>query len=180
MRGQVVGPVHGRSVVDVVRAGDDHHPDRGIGQPLELGRRALHGAPRLRVRVEQVAGDQQGVDLLLEGEVDGGTERDELALALGGGLVAQVGVAGAQVDVGRVEQAQHPRHCAAFGETCPGVGALRGALSGHGSGRRSRTRDLALAERQIGAYSRPADRFARRVPVAHVGGHHERLVPGVA
>ena len=125
-RGQVVGPVHGRSIVEVVGAGDDHHPDRGIRQPLELGRRALHGAPRLRVRVEEVADDQQRVDLLLEGEVDGGTERHELALALGGGLVAQVGVAGTQVDVGRMEQAQHPRHCAAFGETCPAVRARHG------------------------------------------------------
>ena len=67
----------------------------------------LHGAARLDVGVEQVAGDEEQVDLLGEGEVHGGDERGELALALGGRGVAEVGVAGAEVHVRGVQQSKH-------------------------------------------------------------------------
>ena len=59
-------------------------PDAGLDEPRELRGHALDGAPRLDVGVEQVAGDQDEVDLLRDREVDGGLERRELALALGG------------------------------------------------------------------------------------------------
>ena len=68
--GQVVGPVDGGAVVDVVGAGDEDRPDRRVGQALELGRGALHGSPWLGVRIEQVAGDEHEVDVLGQREVD--------------------------------------------------------------------------------------------------------------
>ena len=66
-RGEVVGAVDRRAVAHVVGARDDDRPDLRLGQPLELGRDALHGAARLDVRVEQVAGDEEEVDLLARG-----------------------------------------------------------------------------------------------------------------
>jgi len=73
---------------------------RGGGDPF-------HRPSRLRVRIEQVAGDHEQVYLLGQGEVDGRPERGELPLPLRGRLLAEVGVAGPEVDVGRMEQSQH-------------------------------------------------------------------------
>ena len=78
------------------------------GQPAQLGGDAVHGALRLGVGVEQVAGDQEEVDLLGDREVDGGLERRELALTLGRRGFAEVGVTCAEVDVRGVEQSEHP------------------------------------------------------------------------
>ena len=58
------------------------------------------------VRGEQVAGDEDEVDPFGEGEIDGLPEGGELALALGRGLLTEVGVARSEVDVGRVEESQ--------------------------------------------------------------------------
>ena len=66
---EVVRAVDRRAVVDVVGARDDDGPDLRDRQPLQLGRDALHGPARLDVRVEQVAGDQEEVDLLGDGEI---------------------------------------------------------------------------------------------------------------
>ena len=95
-RREVVGAVDRRAVVAVVGARDDDRPDPRLGQALELGRHALDRAPRLDVRVEQVAGDQEEVDLLGEREVDGRLERGELPLALGGRLLAEIVVSRAR------------------------------------------------------------------------------------
>ena len=100
---EVVGAIDRRAVVDVVRAGDDDRPDLGVGQALELGGDALDRAARLDVAVEQVAGDEEQVDLLGEGEVDGRHEGRELALALGRGLLTEVVVARAEMDVRGVD-----------------------------------------------------------------------------
>ena len=110
--GEVVGAVDRRAVVDVVGARDQRPSGSRRRRAAELGGDPLDRAARLGVRVEQVAGDEDEVDLLREGEVDGGPEGRELALALGGRLLAEVGVAGPEMDVGRVEQAEHRRHCA--------------------------------------------------------------------
>ena len=69
---------------------------------------ALDGAAGLDVRVEQVAGDQEEVHLLGQGEVDGGLERRELALSLGGGLLAEIVVSRTEMDVCGVDEPQHP------------------------------------------------------------------------
>ena len=106
--GKVVGAVDRRLVVDVVGARDDDRADPGPGQSLELRGDALDRAARLDVRVEQVAGDQEQVDLLGERQVDGGLERGELALPLGGGLLPQVVMPRPEVDVCGVDQPQHP------------------------------------------------------------------------
>ena len=106
---EVVGAVDRRAVVDVVRAGDDDRADLRGRQPGELGRDALSGAARLRVRVEQVAGDQEQVHPFLDREIDGGLEGRELALALGRRLIAHVGVAGSEMDVGCMDDAEHRR-----------------------------------------------------------------------
>jgi hypothetical protein len=51
------------------------------------------------------------IDLLGKGEVDGRPEGRELALPLDSRLVAEVSVASPEVNVGRVDEAQHRRHC---------------------------------------------------------------------
>ena len=114
-RRQVVGAVDRGSVVRVVGARQDHGPDRCQREALQLGRDALHGSPRLRVRVEQVAGDEEEVDLLVEGELDGGLERRELALALRRRRLAEVGMTGPQMHVGRVEQSKHAERASHLG-----------------------------------------------------------------
>ena len=78
---------------------------RRVGQALELGGDPLHRAARLGVRVEQVAGDEEEIDLLGEREIDGRPEGCELTLPLRRGLVAQVGVARPEVDVRGVDEA---------------------------------------------------------------------------
>ncbi len=100
---EVVRPVDRRAVVAVVGAGDDDGPDLGPGQALELGRHALDRPTRLDVAVEQVAGDQEQVDLLGEGEVDGGHECRELPFALRARLITEVVVARAEMDVRGVD-----------------------------------------------------------------------------
>ena len=86
-RREVVGAIDRGPVVDVVGARDDDRPDPRLGEALQLGGDALDRAARLDVGVEQVAGDQEEVDLLGQGEVDGRLEGRELALALGGRLL---------------------------------------------------------------------------------------------
>ena len=90
-----------------MRSRQDHRPNRGKGEALELGGNALDRASRLGVRVEQVARDQHEVDLLGEGEIDRRRERSELTLALGGRLFAEVRVTSAEMDVRRMEKAKH-------------------------------------------------------------------------
>ena len=69
-RGEVVGAIDRGAVEAVVGARDDDRPDPRVGQALELGGDALDGTARLDVRIEQVAGDQEEVDLLGQGEVE--------------------------------------------------------------------------------------------------------------
>ena len=102
---EVVRAVDRRPVVAVVRARDDDRPDLAGGEPLELRRDALDRATRLDVAVEQVAGDQDEIDLLGQRQVDGGGEGGELALALGAGLLTEVVVARAEMDVRGVDDA---------------------------------------------------------------------------
>ena len=106
-RGEVVGAVDRRAVVDVVGARDDDGPDLRLDEALELGRDALDRAARLDVRVEQVAGDEEQVDLLGEREVDGRLEGRELALALGRRLLAEVVVARTEMDVRGMDDPEH-------------------------------------------------------------------------
>jgi len=89
-----------------VGARDDDRPDRRLGEPAQLDGDPLDAPPGLGVRVEQVAGDEEEIDMLGEGQVDGGLEGGELTLPLGGGLFTEVSVARAEVDVGRVEESQ--------------------------------------------------------------------------
>ena len=79
----------------------------GPGEPPEFSSDALNGAAGLRVRIEEVAGDEVEVDLLGDGEVHRGAERGELALTLDGGPLPEIRVPRTQVDVGRVKQPQH-------------------------------------------------------------------------
>jgi hypothetical protein len=107
-RRQIVGPVDRCPIVDVVGARDDDGPDPGRRQSTELGADALDRSPGLGVRVEEVAGDQDDIDLLRDRQIDRRLEGRELALALGRGLVTEIGVARPQVHVGRVEELEHP------------------------------------------------------------------------
>jgi hypothetical protein len=92
-----------------VGAGDDDRADLRRGKPGKLGRDAFSGSPRLGIRVEEVAGNQEQVDPLLDREVDRRLEGRELALALGRRLIAHVGVAGPEMDVGCMDDAEHRR-----------------------------------------------------------------------
>ena len=91
---------------------------------LSCGGRALDRSARLDVRVEQVARDQDEVDLLREREVDRRHEGRELPLPLRRGPVAEVGVAGPEMHVGGMEQSQHacerPPLCAPRRHVRPG------------------------------------------------------------
>jgi hypothetical protein len=91
-----------------VGARDQDRPDLRRGEPLQLRGDALDGAARLGVGVEEIARDQDDVDLLGEGNVDRGLEGGELAFSLGRRLIPEVGVAGAEVHVSGVEESEHP------------------------------------------------------------------------
>ena len=75
----------------------------GIGQSLELRGDALDGTSRLDVAVEQVARDQEEIDLLREREVDGCGEGGELPFTLGARLLAEVVVASTEMDIGGMD-----------------------------------------------------------------------------
>ena len=75
------------------------------GQSLQLRSHALDRAARLDIAVEEVAGDQDQVDLLRDGEIDRGDECGELAFSLGAGLLAEVVMAGAEMDVRGMDDA---------------------------------------------------------------------------
>ncbi len=102
---EVVGPVDRRAVVRVMRPGQDHRPDLGRDESLKLRGHALDGATRLDVAVEEVAGDQDQVDLLGDRQIDRGDERGELAFSLGTRLLAEVVMTGAEVDVRGMDDA---------------------------------------------------------------------------
>ena len=91
-----------------MRAGDDHRPDLRRDEPAKLGDHALDRPLRLGVRVEEVAGDEDDVDLLGDREIDRRPERGELSLTLGGRLLAEVRVTRAEMDVSGVEESEHP------------------------------------------------------------------------
>src|SRR4029077_15003454 len=62
---------------------------------------------RLDVRIEQVAGDQEQVDLLGKGQVHGRLERGELSLALGRRLLPQIVMTGAEMNVRGMDDPEH-------------------------------------------------------------------------
>ena len=96
-------------------ARDQDGPDPGLDESGELVGDAFHGAARLHVVVEQVAGDEDEVHAFRDGEVHGGHERGELPLALGRRRVPEVGVPGAEMDVRGVEQSEHAGGCLPVG-----------------------------------------------------------------
>ena len=89
-----------------MRPGRDHDPDPRIHEALQLRGSPLDRAARLHVRVEQVAGDEDEIDLLRQREVHRRDEGGKLPLALHGGPITEVRVAGPEVHVGRVEQSR--------------------------------------------------------------------------
>jgi hypothetical protein len=105
---QVVSAIDRRAIVDVVGPGRDHRPDLRARQAPELRGDPLDGPAGLGVGVEQVAGDEEEIDLRLDGEIDGCLEGGKLALALRAGLLAQVRVPGAEVDIRGMEDPEHP------------------------------------------------------------------------
>ena len=88
-----------------MRPGQDHRSDLGGDEPLELRRHALDRTPWLDVAIEEITGDQDEVDLLGDRQIDRGDEGGELALSLGTRLLAEVVVAGAEVDVRGMDDA---------------------------------------------------------------------------
>ena len=88
-------------------AGDDDHADARVSDPLELRQRSLDRTAWLRIGVEQVAADEHHVHATFEAHVHGPRERGQLALALLGRRLAQVGMTSSQVDVREMEQQRH-------------------------------------------------------------------------
>ena len=117
-----------------MRAGDDDRPDPRLAEAGQLGGDALDGSFGLRVGVEEIAGDEEQVDPLLDREIDS----RELALTLGCRGFSEVGVTSAEVDVRGVEHrsirlllASCPSSRAKRrGELAPAPAPVRGALSG--------------------------------------------------
>ena len=90
-----------------MRAGYNHDGDVPLHETTELSSGAFDRATRLAVRIEEVAADQNKVDLLGYREIDRSLERIELALTLGGRSGAKVVVARSEMNVGHVQQARH-------------------------------------------------------------------------
>jgi hypothetical protein len=90
-----------------MRAGDDHRPDLCLEEAVQLGRDTLDRTPRLGVRVEEIAADQEEVDLLGDRKIDGRDEGRELSLSLCGCPIAEVRMAGAEVNVSGVQESEH-------------------------------------------------------------------------
>ena len=105
---QVEDAVDGTRIEGVVGARDDGAADAGGTETLQLPGGALHGATRLGVGIEQVAGDQDQLDALGDRDVDGSAEGRELALALLCRSRAQIMVASAEMDIRHV---QEPGQC---------------------------------------------------------------------
>ena len=72
-------------------------------QSLELRGDAFDRTSRLDVAVEQVARDQEEIDLLRKGEIDGCREGGELPFTLGARLLAEVVVASTEMDIGGMD-----------------------------------------------------------------------------
>ena len=70
-------------------------------------KKALDRAPRLHVRIEQVAGDQEEVRALRQGQVDCGPERRELPFPLRGRLLAEIVMPRTEMDVRGMDDPQH-------------------------------------------------------------------------
>ena len=70
-----------------------------VGEALQLGGDALDRARGWTLLSNRSPAIRNEVDLLGQREVDGGGEGGELALALGARLLAEVVVAGAEMDV---------------------------------------------------------------------------------
>ena len=136
-----MGPIDRGVVVDVMGARDDHRPNARPHQPRQLRGDPLDEPRWLGIRIEQVAGNQEDVDLLAEGEVDSRLERGELALALPRRCVAEVRVARPEMDVRGVQDSEHPvavglHGVVAGGERSDGRRWRAGARSGRPGGPR--------------------------------------------
>ena len=118
-RGQIVRAIYRCAVIDVVGAGDDDGADRGSGDATELGGHAFHRSARLRVRVEEVAGDEEQIDRLGNGEVDRGSESCELAFAKNRCSLSEIGVPSPEVDIGGVKQTKHRASGSSCGHSSP-------------------------------------------------------------
>jgi hypothetical protein len=134
-----------------VSAGNDDRAYRGSRNAAELGGHALHRSARLRVRVEEIAGDEEQIDGLGNGEVDRGFEGRELALAQNRRSFSQIGVPCPKVDIGGVKQAKHRASGSSSGhgtataggaivagsgmgdESCPSFGGSKSAAASSGA-----------------------------------------------
>ena len=173
---EVVGPIDRRAVADVMGARDDDRPDPRLGEPLQLGRDALHGAARLDVGVEQVAGDEEEVDLLGEGEVDGRLEGGELALPLSRRLLTEIVMACAEMHVRGMDDPEH--RDAAFllavhggDRVQPSRPGSRTAVRAAAMARARRPHDSPLADSTIGVIV--TGTVSRSPPVGRVGRRRE-------
>ncbi len=172
-RRQVVRPVDGAAVVDVVGAGDSTARIRAWASRRQLRGHPLHRAPWLDVGIEQVTGDQEQVHLLRDRQVDAGAERRELALALGRSSLAEISMASAEVDVRGVEQSEHavglpPNHHRRRDGHADRVPRAAAPPRRHGA---VRLRAL------VGAFGRPRDPVAIRAPPSLPSRHAESRRP---
>src|SRR5437660_1441025 len=104
-RGEVVPVVDRVRAQHVVVSGQD---DDRLAKPRELSPHELDGLVGRAVVIEEIAGDQEQVDLVAQRSIDDALERAPFALAVRG-LLARVTVAVAlEVDIGGVKDSQGP------------------------------------------------------------------------
>ena len=95
----VIGSIDRRAVVAVVGPWDHDRAHLDVRHPFKLGCHPVDRATRLDVAIEQVAGDQEQIDLLGNGKIHRGGERRELPLALGARLIPEIVMASAEVNI---------------------------------------------------------------------------------
>ena len=107
-RGDVVRAVDRDPIEDVV--GARMRTARILAWPSRLSSAATRSTERRGWTFEsnRSPATRKRVHLLGQGEIDGGLERRELALSLGGRLLAEIVVSRAEMDVCGVDEPQHP------------------------------------------------------------------------
>jgi hypothetical protein len=103
--GEVIAIVDRVAAEHVVVAGQDHD---GLGEPRELAAHERDGIVADAVVIEQIAGDQQEVDLIAQRAVDDAPEHAPLALAVRRLLPSVTVAVALEVDVGGVQHSKRP------------------------------------------------------------------------
>ena len=104
--GQIECMPDGRRLEPIVVTGQDHRPDPGAAQFGQAGSDSPDQSAGHQVGVEQVAGDEDQVDLLRDSQRDRPLERSGTALAQDRAGLAQVHGASAEVEIRGLQESE--------------------------------------------------------------------------